>query len=239
MTGLAPGVCLTFDDLFVANWCAVRDLFSDHSAQATFCVTLLHEATEEQVAGLHDLQKAGHEIGYHSRTHPRLKPYLAEHGIDRWIADEIDRGVSEHRAAGFPATSFAAPFHASTPETRHAIGKRFEIARTHGWRGVSEVNFRRRIYRTPARQNKVHTIGSIDMRQHPAGHWDWTERLLDGIAQDGGVGVFAGHDIRADDGPGRYSTPDDLERLLTLIAARGLRTYTLTGFARAVQDMTV
>ena len=51
------------------------------------------------------------------------------------------------------------------------------------------------------------------------------------------MGVFAGHDIRDGVKKGRYSTPDDLNRLLAMIADRELTFYTLTGFAKAAKSV--
>ncbi|MEL7115873.1 MAG: polysaccharide deacetylase family protein [Pseudomonadota bacterium] len=232
MTTLAPGVCLTFDDLFVANWLAAAPIFAEQGAVATFCVARLHDATADQIAGLHTLQDAGHEIAFHSRTHPKLKPYLAEHGVEHWVAHEIDKGVAEHRAAGFPATAFASPFHASTPKTRKATGARFLINRYGGPRGVTAETMGDRIYTHPGPQRGVHNIGSIDFRHPVQGGWDWLREILDALVERQGVGVFTGHDIRAGNGKGFYSTPDDIARLLHDISARGLRTYTLSGFAQ-------
>ncbi|MXU64805.1 polysaccharide deacetylase family protein [Oceanomicrobium pacificus] len=235
MTAIQPGVCLTFDDLFVENWLAARPLFDRFDARVTFCVTMLHMATEAQLDGLHQLQNDGHEIALHSRTHPRLRPYLERHGIEHWLAEEVDAGIREHRAAGFPATSFACPYHASTHDTRRALGTRFEIVRTKGPRGLTADRLPRRVYRQTGRHRMVHNIGSVDFRHVGQGGTGWFATILDSIADGGGVGIFTGHDIRLrNDGPGRYATLEDLERALAMIRRRGLKFHTLTGFARAM-----
>lgn len=227
-----PGVCLTFDDLFVDNWCDARAVFDAHDARATFCVCMLHTATPKQVAGLRTLQSDGHEIGYHSRTHPRLQPYLRRHGIERWLAEEIDAGVAEHRALGFPATSFASPFHASTQDTRRETGRRFKVVRVKGPRGVTSERLGARVFRAPARNNVVHNIGSVDFQNGLADSWDWLDEVLEAIKSGNGVGVFTGHNIRAvDHGHGRYSTHDQIDRLLGAIKAKNMKFYTLTEFA--------
>lgn len=234
-TDRMPGVCLTYDDLFVDNWCAMRPLFRAFGARVTFCVAGLHTATPRQVDGLLALQDDGHEIALHSRTHPKLAPYLEEHGLDRWLADEVDRGVEEHRAAGFPATSFACPYHASTPETRKQLAPRFAVVRTRGPRGVTLDEAPKRVYRAPGRLNMVHNIGSADIAHANHGGWDHVTGLLDIIGDIGGTAVFSGHDIRAGRDPGFYTRPRQLERLLEAIADRGLAFRTLTGFATAGQ----
>lgn len=234
MTAPAPGVCLTFDDLFVDNWLAAQPVFDAFSARTTLCVSHLHTATPEQIRGLHALQDHGHEIGFHSRTHPRLKPYLQRHGLDHWLAHEIDAGIAEHRAQGFPATSFASPFHASTPETRRATASRFAVTRAHGPRGVTPETVGSRIYRAPDADRAVHAIGSLDF-QHPVqGGWDWLSQILDRLVARKGVGVFIGHNItQTENGRGFYSTQAQLHRVLDEICTRGLQFHTLTGFACA------
>lgn len=147
MTSYPPGICLTFDDLFVDNWCAAREIFDHWGARVTFCVSHLHTATDEQIAGLQSLQADGHEIGFHSRTHPRLTPYLERHGVEHWLEHEIDAGIAEHRALGFPATSFASPFHAYTRETLIGTGSRFEVVRAAGPGRLSEERLPGRIWR--------------------------------------------------------------------------------------------
>jgi len=231
-----PGVCLTFDDLYVENWLAARPIFQAHDARVTFCVCRMHKATPAQIDGLHQLQEDGHEIAYHGRNHKKLKPYLRQHGLDLWLENEIARGVAEHRALGFPATSFASPFYGSTRQTRAATAPYFRITRAGSARDLALDDVPRRIYQRPAPDGAVNSIATIDF-QHP-GHRDWRELglALDMLGTHRGVGIFNGHDIRPRKaGPGRYSAHRQIHRLLQEITARGLAFHTLGGFARAAQ----
>jgi peptidoglycan/xylan/chitin deacetylase (PgdA/CDA1 family) len=228
-----PGICLTLDDLFVAGWLKARAVFDAFGARATFCVSRLHLARPYQIDGLHLLQDEGHEIGFHTRTHPKLRSYLAEHGLEHWLRHEIDDGIAEHRAHGFPATSFAPPFHASTPQTRKACAARFEIVRGQRPGDADPEVARTRVYSAPGRHRMVHNIGNADAQRPNFHGWAWQETLLDTIAEAGGVGVFAGHNLLEEDkGAGSYSTHEQLARFLGLARDRGLRFYTLTEFAR-------
>lgn len=233
--GARPGVCLTFDDLYVDNWLAAAPIFAQYEARVTFCVARLHQASPAQLDGLRQLQDMGHEIGFHSRTHPKLRPYLARHGAEHWLTHEIDAGVAEHRAAGFPATSFASPYHASSRETRIGTGKRFEINRLDGPRGVGAGMLRERVYRRLGRHRSVHNVGSIDFAHPVQGGWDWLGQILDTVAEVQGIGVFTGHDIRDGAGRGFYSRPEEIARLCKEVLARGLAFHTLTGAARGFQ----
>ena len=227
-----PTLALTFDDLFVANWLAARPLFAEYRACVTFCVSHIHTASADQIAGLRQLQEDGHEIAFHSRTHPKLHRYLKNRGLDHWLAHEIDDGISEHRALGFPATSFASPFHQSTPETRAACAKRFDVIRASGPRGVTAKTIYSRIYIAPGPNNAVDNLGFADFQHRAFPGWDWQISLLDAIATQGGTGVFTGHDIRPDDtGTGYYSTHGQLRRFLDAASKRGIGFTTLSGIA--------
>ena len=226
---MTAAVALTFDDLFVDNWLAARPIFDAYGARVTFCVCKLHKATEAQVAGLRTLQADGHEIAYHTRTHPRLIEYLEKHGLDRWLEDEIDRGIAEHRAMGFPARSFASPFHRSTPKSRAATAERFAVTRSLGPASARKRNLRNRIYGDLGPDKTVDCIGFCDFALPAFRGWDWQMALLDIIAEEGGTGVFCGHDIRSKPGRSKFcSTPEDMHRFLAAVTERGLGFKTLS-----------
>lgn len=219
-----PGtLCLTFDDLFVENWLATRPVFNAHDARVTFCVSHLHTATPAQIDGLHQLQVDGHEIAYHTRTHPKLRPYLEAQGMDHWLEHEIDRGVEEHRALGFPARTFACPFHASTPDTRAALATRFEVIRAAGPRSLDPDNPASRIYSDIPQDRCLDNLGFADIQHKAFPGWRWQHHLLDLIASTGGTAVFTGHDIRPHkSGPGFYSTQRQIGRLLEAAKSRNI-----------------
>ncbi len=233
---IAPGVCLTFDDFFVENWCAARPVFDAHDARVTFCVCWMHAATPAQIDGLRQLQDDGHEIAYHGRDHKKLRPYLREHGLATWLDQEITRGVAEHRALGFPATSYAAPFHGSNPRSRRATGTQFLLTRAKGAHALDDAAIRSRIYRSPLPDGAVHSLASVDVEHGLFPGWDALGAMLDLVVQEGGVGILNGHDLRDHDtGRARFTRLADLDRLLGAIADRGLAFHTLSGFARATR----
>ncbi len=229
-----PGVCLTFDDFFVDNWFAALPILKKHEARVTFCVSHLQRATQNQLKLLSDIQNAGHEIGYHTRTHPKLNQYIEDKGLESWIANEIDLGVREHKAAGFTATSFASPFHSFTKQSLELTCKRFEIVRAKGPRSAAK-DLSARVYRNLGEKKAVHNIGSIDF-QHPVqGGWHWLDKILNTIAETSGVGIFTGHDIRRKKiGQGFYCSHSQLDRFLNEVKSRELKFYTLTEFSRSV-----
>ncbi|WP_103762760.1 polysaccharide deacetylase family protein [Roseovarius confluentis] len=233
---ITPGVCLTFDDLYVENWLAAGPIFQAHDARATFCVCWMHAATPAQIDGLHQLQEDGHEIAYHGRNHEKLQPYLRQHGLDHWLENEIARGVAEHRALGFPTTSYASPFYGSNRQTRAATAPYFQITRAGSGRDLSVEDVPKRIYQRPDPDGAVSSIGLIDFQNPGSRSWREIGAALDMLVAHRGVGIFNGHDIRPRKaGPGRYSAHRQIDRLLRAITDRGLAFHTLSGFARAAQ----
>jgi len=225
----SPGVCLTFDDLFVENWVNTRDVFAEFGVRATFCVCHLHIATPKQRSGLLQLQDDGHEIALHTRTHPRLMPYIEAHGVENWLHEEVEKGLAEHRAAGLTGQSFAFPHHVSTPETRNAVAPLFTSMRIGRpfWRNRGQ--FPSRVYTSPTLDGGYDNLGSIDFRHRKHRGLGFIGRMLDAISDQGGVGVFTGHDIRpVSDGDGFYATKDDIRALLSEVQRRNLRYYRLS-----------
>ncbi|MFB2594605.1 polysaccharide deacetylase family protein [Paracoccus sp. p4-l81] len=225
-------LCLTLDDRPVANWLAAAPIMAAHGARVTFCVHALHQATPDELAGLHALQDMGHEIACHSRSHANPVDHAKAHGWPRYLADEVDADQADHRAAGFPATGWASPFHACPPRLRAALATRFRGVRARGPLASGADNAVIDARLKPV-DGVADCLGSFDC-QHPrfAG-WDWTAHLLDRLAAQGGVGVFAGHDIRANGRPGFWATPADLDRLLSMASERGIGFCTLSQISPA------
>ena len=220
-------LCLTFDDLFVENWCAARSILDDFDAHVTFCISHLHTASSSQIDGLHLLQEDGHEIAFHTRTHARLGPYLDRYGLAHWLDHEVDPGIAEHRDLGFPARTFACPFHASTPETRKALGTRFNVVRTDGPRSLDPENPKSRIYQSIPNDKCLANLGFADVQHKAFPGWKRQLQLLNLIAETGGRAMFTGHDIRGKkSGKGFYSTRKQLRRLLEAATSKGLRLTT-------------
>jgi hypothetical protein len=104
------GLAFAFDDDAVAAWMSVRDLLNAHHAKVTFFVTRFTEMTDDEKADLAILAKDGHDIEAHTVHHGDAVAYVAAHGLDAYIADEVVPSIDVLEAAGYHVTSFAYPF---------------------------------------------------------------------------------------------------------------------------------
>jgi hypothetical protein len=129
--GTAPGgsLALGFDDAHVDAWHALRPVFDRHGARVTFFVTRFPGLSAEQRAELHDLADDGHAIEYHGTDHKAAATYVAEHGLDAYLRDEIEPGLAAMRADGFAPTVYAYPFGDRSDETDAALLEQFTLVR--------------------------------------------------------------------------------------------------------------
>jgi peptidoglycan/xylan/chitin deacetylase (PgdA/CDA1 family) len=63
----------------------------------------------------------GHDIESHTVNHLHADSYVAEHGLDAYLADEVAPSFDILRAAGYTPSSFAFPFGAADERTYRAV----------------------------------------------------------------------------------------------------------------------
>ncbi|PGM59102.1 polysaccharide deacetylase family protein [Bacillus sp. AFS053548] len=93
-----PGIAFSFDDSFrVEQWYKYgMDLFGYYDVKVTFNINAFHhfegerEHNQKEIDLLLELQANGHELAHHSLTHQNAKTYIEEHGLTKWIEDEIE-----------------------------------------------------------------------------------------------------------------------------------------------------
>jgi peptidoglycan/xylan/chitin deacetylase (PgdA/CDA1 family) len=126
---VSHALALTFDDAYVDEWVAALPIFAKYGARATFFVAYAPKLESRDVAKLHTLLSAGHEIGYHSVTHANAVTFSQAQGVDRYIATEVIPGLDVMTLFGFKPAAFAYPFNAHTAELDEALHAHFQVLR--------------------------------------------------------------------------------------------------------------
>jgi peptidoglycan/xylan/chitin deacetylase (PgdA/CDA1 family) len=111
-----PGIGLAFDDNDVAGWFSVRALLLAHAARVTFFVTRWSELTAEDLDMLAALAADGHDVQPHGVGHLHGPAFVAEHGLDAYLADEVVPSIQIMLDAGYAPTTFAFPFGETSPD---------------------------------------------------------------------------------------------------------------------------
>lgn len=134
------GLVLGFDDYFVDDWSALRDVFAAHHAHVTFFVSDYGDLTPSQIGELHALAADGHAIEAHGMGHRDAPDYVDHHGVASYLAVEIDPELAAMRADGFAPTTFAYPYGDRTGELDAALLTRFRLLRSLTYLDRSPIN---------------------------------------------------------------------------------------------------
>lgn len=134
------GLVLGFDDYFVDDWYALRDVFAAHHARVTFFVSDYGDLTPAQKDELHALAADGHAIEAHGMGHRDAPDYVDQHGVASYLAVEIDPELAAMRADGFAPTTFAYPYGDRTRELDEALLTRFRLLRSLTYLDRSAIN---------------------------------------------------------------------------------------------------
>jgi peptidoglycan/xylan/chitin deacetylase (PgdA/CDA1 family) len=123
------GVSISFDDRSVSDWFKLKDLFLKYEAKVTFFVTQFDSLDSTEIKMLRELESDGHEIGSHGAMHVMSEKYIKEHSYSDYLADEIERSVSEMERSGFYPQSFAYPYGAKYWLTDLLLSQKFKVIR--------------------------------------------------------------------------------------------------------------
>lgn len=124
------GVSLSFDDTEIDRWITLRPLFARYGAHASFFVTRYAQFTDAQKAELHQLYADGNSIEAHGVNHAYAADYVAQHGLDDFIANEVVPSIDILRADGFTPVAYAHPGGSHTREIDAAILEHISIVRS-------------------------------------------------------------------------------------------------------------
>ena len=125
----ASGICLSFDDTEVDAWYSLRDMLAAHHAHVTFFVTEYASFSDDARAKLHTLLSDGNSIEAHGVTHANAVDYVASHGIDAYITDEVEPSFEILRQDGFSPVAFAYPYGAHDEAIDDALAARYALIR--------------------------------------------------------------------------------------------------------------
>lgn len=117
-----PAIVFAFDDAAVDAWMSMRDVVRAHHATITLFVSRWFELGAAQKAELAQLAADGDDVEPHTVNHLHAREYVAQHGLDAYIRDEVLPSVAVLTAAGYPPpASFAYPFGDHSPEIDRAV----------------------------------------------------------------------------------------------------------------------
>jgi peptidoglycan/xylan/chitin deacetylase (PgdA/CDA1 family) len=103
-------LAFAFDDNDPELWLMAQDLLAAHDAHVTLFITRWLSMTDEQHADIDTLAAAGHDLEPHSVNHVDAVQYVADHGLDSYVADEVLPSFTPLEQLGYPPTTYAYPF---------------------------------------------------------------------------------------------------------------------------------
>ena len=103
------GIAISFDDHFINEWYALRPLLQKYNAKVTFFITCGDSLTQDEIIKLKQLQKDGHEIGFHGSIHGKSTGMVAAFGPEKYAETELFPGLKYMSDAGFHPVSYAHP----------------------------------------------------------------------------------------------------------------------------------
>jgi len=122
--GAAPrgGIALGFDDSSAPAWFTLRDIFRAHDAHITFFVSRFFGFDDEARADLAQLAADGADIEAHTVNHLHGPQFVAEHGLEAYIDEEVLPSIDLLEQAGYPRpTTLAYPWGEHTAEIDAAV----------------------------------------------------------------------------------------------------------------------
>lgn len=123
------GVVLTFDDAYVDEWFQADSVLKKYKWKGTFCTCRIDSIGAPQQAKLLQLQKEGHEIAGHGYHHYNAVDFVASHGMEAYLKEEIDPMLVSMKKRSLKVCSFAYPYGERSDALDSALYPKFSIIR--------------------------------------------------------------------------------------------------------------
>jgi len=215
------GVAITFDDNYVDQWYAIRDILNRNNAHVTFFVSNFASLDQDQINKLKTLQADGHEIAFHGYNHEDAVVYLQSHTVTDYMNNEIYRGVDLMKSNGFNPVDFAYPYGYDDPAATQALEGYFDHVRDTAYSWDDAI-----YYQYGSNQFFIAGIGMDDVT-----YGNSMTDIYDGISRaktEDKILIFYGHEPVAGD-PGMYQTSyTRLENMLKFVSDNNLKTFTVS-----------
>lgn len=217
----APGVIFTFDDVFADEWCDADDILGEYNWKATFFVTRYGELNEELKNKVYHLELNGHEIAGHGLNHVHAPQYVAEHGLNNYIQNEIKPMIDIMGQDGYALKTFAYPYGEKTDQIDKKLLDYFNIIRgtTYGQLPPDKHD----CYYNNSRV--IYGLG-IDQSYSHSGT-EYLKSLMKYAKEQNKIVIFYGHET-VNTISGNYQTNvDKLKELCSYANQLGLKYYTV------------
>lgn len=217
-------VALTFDDASVENWQKALPLLDSLHIKATFYVSHYHTFGKQQKAWLKEIERHGHEIAFHTATHPDMAKEVAKNGLAATEEKEIKRDLKLMRDDGYAVTDFAYPFGSQTSQLNTCLLRTFKSVRALS----NHQNYNKSLVKE-AGEGKVYYGADIDNNSRIKE--DKIISLLNDARQFHDCLVIVGHQINNTDIKLQISR-DRLIKVAQWAAERNLRFITVNEIAK-------
>jgi len=187
----AGGLILSFDD-FSFSWLEMIPLLEKYGVHATFYISVA-KLEDDNLSVLKELQYSGHEIGWHTSTHPNMRKIpvsMRSEAIDREIRDPLlELKKSLHR----DIVAFAYPYGLSDKDWESRLLDVFTstrgFCRTPRYYSPDELNERQHFVAA--------SLDNLYYRPDSGEEWMpfplFCDRVLNEIEQSGRYVVLASH----------------------------------------------
>jgi len=218
-----PGVALTFDDCYVNEWYDFLPVFDSFHVKATFYISNYQNLTQDQKDKLRIIKNHGHEIAYHTLSHPDMVKYLRKNSMEKLEGEEILRGLVLMNADGFYPKNFAYPYGSHTEVLDNCLLRRFRSIRC--LNGSSDYA---KSFTSGEDNSKLFAIG---MDRSSGKTINELLNLVNIAQKNNNCLVLVGHHINRAD-KNMYVSPERLRKIIQEVRNNNMKFYTVCEITR-------